>query len=265
VPFASQAKGFFLPFLLVNRMPISRSNSIVMRVSEFGETDLLVSFFSREHGRLKGVAKAGRKSVKRFANSLDILCLTDMEYEQGRGDLCFLHSGRLVDNFGRIRQSYEGLATASYLLELTEILFPQDLKAERMFDFLENALRSLDSGMDEFMVKTAFEAGAMSLGGFALGLNRCCRCGRAYAGKGRAVVIPAKGAIACLKCEKESLESPGLSPQGIASLKAMQLLKFLTLPPPSPSAQELKEIGAVLARHIDYRLGRRPRSARFLL
>jgi len=233
-----------------------------MRVSEFGEADLLVSFFSREHGRLKGVAKAGRKSVKRFSNSLDLLCLTELEYEQGRGDLCFLHSGRLVENFGRIRQSYEGLATASYMLELTEILFPMGLKAKRMFDFLENALRSLDSGFDEILVKTVFEAGAMALGGFALGLTQCCNCGRAYAGRGRAVVIPAKGAIACLKCEKESPETPGLSPPGVEALRAMQLLAHSW---PSLTDQELKEIGAVLMRHMDYRLGRRPRSARFLL
>ncbi len=245
-------------------MPILRSNVIVMRVSEFAETDLLVSFFSREHGRLKGVAKAGRKSIKRFSNSLDLICLTDMEYEQGRGELCFLHSGRLVENFGAIRQSYDTLAIASYMLELTEILFPPGLAAKRMFDFLENALRALDSGMDAVVVRTAFEAGAMALGGFALGLTQCCICGRPYAGKGRAVVISARGAIACLKCERESSRSPGLSPQGVEGLKAMQLRRFLTSSCPSLTDQQLEEIRAVLIKHMDYRLGQRPRSARFL-
>jgi len=64
------------------------SPAIMMRIKEFGETDLLVSFFTPEKGRLKGVAKGGRKSQRRFANSLDLFC-------HGRTEAS---SGKLSDN-----------------------------------------------------------------------------------------------------------------------------------------------------------------------
>ncbi len=83
------------------------SHAIIMRTWEFGETDLLVSFFTSDKGRLKGVAKGARKSRKRFANCLDLLSLVKLEYELKRGrELYFLHSGKLVHAFPGIRSVF---------------------------------------------------------------------------------------------------------------------------------------------------------------
>ena len=74
------------------------SQSIIMRTKEFGETDLLVTFFTPDNGRLKGIAKGARKSRKRFANCLDVLCLTELEYSLKR-------EGGLY--FSELRQTYQ--------------------------------------------------------------------------------------------------------------------------------------------------------------
>ena len=42
------------------------SDSIITRTWEFGETDLLVSFFTADRGRLKGVAKGGQEKQQTF-------------------------------------------------------------------------------------------------------------------------------------------------------------------------------------------------------
>jgi len=245
-------------------MSVVRCPSIILRAKEFGEADLLVSFFSREHGRLKGVAKAGRKSRKRFSNSLDLFCLTEMEYEHRGVDLCFLHAGILLEHFQTIRQQYETLAVASYLVELTEILFPLGVPDRRMFELLEGALEGLNAGMDGVFVRAAFEAGAMSLGGFAIGLSNCCFCGRPYTGRGRAVTVSSKGGIACLKCAKETAGFPGLSPHAVSALKTIQSCE-LTINALSVLPDEIiNEIRAALKLHMEYRLGQRPRSSRYL-
>ena len=56
------------------------SQAIIMRIREFGESDLLVTFFTPDKGQLKGVAKGARKSRKRFVNCLDVFSLVNLEY-----------------------------------------------------------------------------------------------------------------------------------------------------------------------------------------
>ena len=103
------------------------SSAIIMRVKEFGESDLLVTFFTKDNGRLKGIAKGARRSRKRFVNCLDIFSLVNIEYGRKRkGDLYFIHSGRLIDAYPGLRADFSTLSKASFMVELTEILFPWD-------------------------------------------------------------------------------------------------------------------------------------------
>ena len=115
------------------------SPSIIMRIKEFGESDLLVTFFTSDRGRLKGIAKGARMSRRRFANCLDLFCLTNLEYELKRkGDLHFLHSCKLINGFPGVRDDFSSLSLASYMIELTEIPFPLGVVDQNMFGLLED-------------------------------------------------------------------------------------------------------------------------------
>ena len=56
-------------------MDIIKSMSIIMRVKDFGESDLLITFFTPDEGKIKGIAKGARRSRARFVNCLDIFSL----------------------------------------------------------------------------------------------------------------------------------------------------------------------------------------------
>jgi len=246
-------------------MNVHISPAIVMRITEFGESDLIVTFFTSDRGRLKGVAKGGRKSQKRFANCLDIFCLANLEYELKRkGDLHYLHSCKLINAFPGLRSDFTSLSLASYMIEIAEILFPLGVKDKEMFEMLNNAFLALNEGGQTDTLRIFFEAKAMGLGGYKINLERCCGCGRPYAGEGRAVFKRNMGGIACLKCEKESKLSPGLGPDTVKILKVIQ-----STPWGRPEVSELKdemirEIKPVVKLHLEYRIGRRLRTASFL-
>ena len=96
-----------------------------MRVREIKESDLLVTFFAREKGLLRGVAKGARRSLKRFVNCFETFSLVNLEYEtRGEDKPCFLHSGKLQHAFQGLRTDFTALSKASYMIELTELLFP---------------------------------------------------------------------------------------------------------------------------------------------
>ncbi len=241
------------------------SPAIIMRIKEFGESDLLVTFFTSDRGRLKGVAKGGRKSQKRFANCLDLFCLANLEYELKRkGDLHFLHSCKLVNAFPGLRSDFTSLSLASYMIELTEILFPLSVTDREMFKLLKNAFLALNEGGKTDILRILFEAKAMALGGYKINLEKCCGCGRPYAGEGRSVFKRSKGGIACLKCEQESKLSPGLSPGSIKVLRVMQSTPWSQAEASDLTDEMIREIKPVLKLHMEYRIGRRLKTAEYL-
>jgi len=241
------------------------SQAIIMRIKEFGESDLLVTFFTSDKGRLKGVAKGGKRSRKRFANCLDLFCLAKLEYSLKRKrDLYFLDSCKLVHAFPGLRTDFSSLSLASYLIELTEILFPQNVVDERMFELLNTSFLALDEGMRNDVVRILFEARAMALGGYGIDFDRCCDCGRPYTGSGRAVFKSNKGGIACLKCERESTRCPGMGKDAVIGMKKIQSGTFQEMDGIHLTDEAIHEIEPVLKLHADYRIGKRLKSAKYL-
>jgi DNA repair protein RecO (recombination protein O) len=241
------------------------SPAIIMRIKEFGESDLLVSFFTRDKGRLKGVAKGARRSRRRFANCLDLFCLANIEYElKGKSDLYFLHSGKLVHAFPALRSNFSSLSLASYMIELTEILFPPQVTDRKMFELLKNSFLGLSEGAKNDRLRVIFEAKAMALGGYGIDFDKCCNCRRPYTGEGRAVFLPSRGGISCLRCGHESALSPGLSPDAVKGINIIQSGTWNTIKGLSLTNELIEEIRPVLALHIEYRIGRRLKSAEYL-
>ena len=241
------------------------SPAIIMRIKEFGESDLLVTFFTSDRGRLKGVAKGARRSKRRFANCLDLFCLTSLEYELKRkGDLHFLHSGKLIDAFPGLRSDFSSLSLASYMVELTEILFPLRVADNKMFELLKNSFFEIDKGKKKVLLRIQFEARAMALGGYGIDFDKCCSCGRTYTGEGRAVFKRSKGGIACLKCQQESKLSPGLDHDTVKGLKTIQSSLWSEVEALNFSDEMIREIKSVLKLHVEYRIGRRLKSAEYL-
>ncbi|HEY8670665.1 MAG TPA: DNA repair protein RecO, partial [Terriglobales bacterium] len=62
-------------------MPLKESEAIVLRTYPFREADLLVTLFTRLEGKVRGVARAAKKSRKRFGGSLEPLTYVRVAYD----------------------------------------------------------------------------------------------------------------------------------------------------------------------------------------
>jgi len=246
-------------------MKYRSTQALITRVKEFGESDLMVTFFTPDAGRLRGVAKGALRSRRRFVNCLDIFSLVNLEYSPARnGDLHFLHSGKLIEPFPGLRSDFSILSKAAYMVELTEILFPWELPERDIFEILVKSLYLLDKGEMTEIVPQSFEFIAMSKGGFKINLEKCCTCGRAYAGEGTAVFKPDKGGIACMKCHQITALSPKVSPETVRFIKMLYSSMPLPFDHPDPGERILAEIRPVLKLHREYHLGRKPKTACYM-
>jgi DNA repair protein RecO (recombination protein O) len=180
------------------------------------------------------------------------------------GDLYFLNSGKLINAFPGIRSDFTNLSYASYMVELTEILFPYGIGDRKMFELLRESLDALSRGRQTEAIAVFFEVRAMALGGFGINLERCCTCGRTYKGEGRAVFKSDRGGVACLKCQEETAVSPGISPQVVKMIHWMQTRPFRSLMDFELGDEHIKEIRPVLRLHREYHLGKGPKTACYL-
>jgi DNA repair protein RecO (recombination protein O) len=241
------------------------SQAIIMRTKEFGETDLLVTFFTPDKGRLKGIAKGAQKSRKRFVNCLDVFCLAELDYSLKReGGLYFLNSGRLINAYPGIRSDFTILGKASYMVELTEILFPWGVADRKMFELLKGSLDALAEVEKGDIIPFVFEVKAMTLGGYGINSDKCSVCGRPYRGEGRAVFKRDKGGIACLKCQQETAITPGLDPQTVEMIRLIQTHPLGSLVKLQLTEEIAEELKPVLKLHREYHLGQRPKTANYL-
>lgn len=246
-------------------MEPKKSEAIILRTRDLGESDLIVTFFSSLYGNLKGVARGARRSSKRFVNSLNILSLVDLEFRERRSsELVWLDSCELIEGFPGIRSDYKLLSRASYMVEMTEILFPSNVPSPEMFQLLRSALGSISNRRDTEETLIMFQARAMKIGGFGINLSKCSLCGRPYKGKGRALFHPPSGSIVCLACEKESVLTPGMEPDTVHVLEQLQSSDLSLSTTLRFNQDILRELKGVLMAHIEHRLGKSLRSAKYL-
>jgi DNA repair protein RecO (recombination protein O) len=122
-------------------MPARTSESFVLRTYPFGEADLVVSYFTRDAGKLRGVAKRARRPKSAFGAGLERLSLVRMQYFQRENrELTTLDSCELVRSGFSLVGSYETGIALDYLAETTDELLPQNEANERQFRLLAAVL-----------------------------------------------------------------------------------------------------------------------------
>ena len=189
----------------------------------------------------------------------------NLEYTPRReGGLSLLQSGKLLDAYPALRTDFGTLSRASYMIELTEVLFPTGVADKGMFELLKGSLESLARGTAPDLSMLLFEARALALGGYAIRTGRCCCCGRSYTGRGTAVFRPDRGGIACLRCQEESTKTPPLRPSGVRALQSMQEGAVCDCADLPLTDEEIGELRAVLRLHREYRLERRLKTSRYV-
>src|SRR5947207_10009526 len=119
------------------RVPGRVSEALVLRTYPLKEADLVVSFLTRDQGKLRGVAKRARKPKSAFGSGLERLSHVRMAYFQRENrELVNLDSCELIQSqFGLISDYRAGIAL-DFIAEVTEQLLPAAEPTDRSFRLL---------------------------------------------------------------------------------------------------------------------------------
>ena len=100
-------------------MELERAAAIVLRVQPVTETSLLVTWFTREYGRLKTLAKGARRPKSPVRGKIDLFYEDEIVFLRSRrSDLHLLHDCFLENPHRRLRENVAAVTAASYACEL---------------------------------------------------------------------------------------------------------------------------------------------------
>ena len=106
-------------------MPARVSEAIVLQTYPFKESDLVVSFLTRDQGKLRGIAKRARRPKSSFGSGLERLSQVKMAYFQRETrELVNLDSCELIQSQFGLLGDYGAAVALDYLAEISEQLLP---------------------------------------------------------------------------------------------------------------------------------------------
>jgi DNA repair protein RecO (recombination protein O) len=249
-------------------MPIFRTNAIVIHSRPYGESDKIVTFFTEDFGKLKGIAKGARRSKKRFQNALGLFShLRLIFYDREGLGLVRVEGCDILNPFPRIREHLQKIFYGEYFLELVNEMAGEREVNSEAFGLLLSFLRDLENGEPHEERLRMFEIRVLALFGYRPSLRRCDLCKRDWENLREAPMVffsLERGALMCEACSKAKNNLIPLSlgtARLIETISQAELSKMHRLRFTSRALLESREL---LPKFIAYQLGRELKSLKAL-
>ena len=125
-------------------MPARVSEAFVLRTYPFQEGDLIVSFFTRDQGRLRGVAKRARRLKSPFGSTLERLSQVRVSYYQKEStELVRIDNCELIQSQFGVSGSWDASVALDYFAEVSDQLLPPNEPNDRFFRLVAAVLADL--------------------------------------------------------------------------------------------------------------------------
>jgi DNA repair protein RecO (recombination protein O) len=236
-------------------MSLRESEAIVLRTYPLREADLLVTLFTRLEGKVSGVARAAKKSKRRFGGALEPMTYARAFYDiRERQELARLDACEVLESPMATEVSYARAVALAHVAELLDELLPDHEANDAIFRLTLSVLHGL-TGEDIWMAVTYFDLWLTRLVGFLPELTECIVCGRSLNGS-RAYFHALADGLMCV--EDKRLASSEISSESRALAAQMfrsPVESFAGIPWPKSQAADLRKfLIQILQRHIEKKL-----------
>ncbi len=237
---------------------------VLYRVSS-GETDRILTLFTREYGKLSAIAKSARKSGSRSSGATEMF--TESRFLLGAGkSVDVISQVEIKQAFPSLRNDLERLTRATYYCELLDRFTVERDASDsvRLYDLIIAALSLLTenaSSMD--ILVHAFEMRLLEILGYAPELNVCVMCGEDL-NDGPLGFSPSLGGVLCRNHRFQTEDSFSMLPETLKHLRILQTARKSVLLTLAPSHKSGAEVAKALRRYIRERTDRELKSAIFL-
>jgi DNA repair protein RecO (recombination protein O) len=239
-------------------VPAETALALVVRTTDWSETSRIATLFTREFGKVRVLAKGGRRLKSNFEVALDLLTVCRIVLlRKSSGGLDLLTEAQVAERFPALRTSLPALYAAYYVAELLAEGTADYDPHPALFDATLAALRDLGAAVLQIGPRVAaYELTWLRELGYSPALSACAACGGAVGG--RPAFSAAAGGVVCPACRAAHRERRPVSPAALAALVALRDDPGAWRQTWGPAVRA--ELRSLLGQYVTYRLGRRLRT-----
>lgn len=254
-------------------MPAYNTVAIIIRRLNYGETDKILTLYSRDRGRISAIAKGARKAISRMSGSTELLTCTRFQLATGKS-LEIVTQTEIKESFTDLRQDIQRLAHGLYFADLIDHVVADDDPNPILYDLLLSGLYILQRVTPPELGARWFDIQLLQDLGYAPDLANCAVCREFLPGhfahdEEFALSASLGGAI----CPRHAhpARNPDHSAIDYEALTLMQTLQrfgpdngHLTAQLPTPTGRALNQSRLALRRYLRFRIERELKSLEFL-
>jgi len=234
---------------------VYRDQAVVLRTQKLGEADRIITLFTKEHGRIKAVAKGVRRTKSKFGARLEPTSYVDLQLFAGKS-LDIVTEVASIENFGEeLSGDYKDWTTANSILEAAERFTENEHEpALQQFNLVVGALRALaHKTYDSSLILDAYLLRSLAVAGFAPSMTVCSRCEKPGPHKYFSLV---GGGSVCADCKPSAAATP--APETLQLMADLMTGEWSGAVDSDPKSR--REASGLIAAYLQWHLERGLRS-----
>ncbi|MCX6056285.1 MAG: DNA repair protein RecO [Chloroflexi bacterium] len=239
-----------------------RVDAVVLSHKEWGEADQLLVLFTREHGKMRAIAKGVRKMQSRKAGHLEPFSHTTLMLAKGH-DSWIVTQAETIQAFVPLREDLQLMTYAAYVIELLDRFTYEEGQNWHLYQLVVETLTNLASLEDPYIVIRYYEMRILDLLGFRPMLFECVRCHREILAEDQ-FFSAQQGGVLCPSCGSRAESSRLVSMEALRYLRHFQRGDYLNAQKANPPLEDRNEIEGLMNHYLTFILERKLNAPEFL-
>lgn len=238
-----------------------KTSGIVLKGTNFGEADKILTVFTERLGKIKVLARGVRKIKSHLAGELEPFILSELMLHEGK-TFYSISGAQIIESYPTIHDDIEKIARVFFLGELIDNFVTLDEKSGAMFELFVSALDSLENNSKDILL-LSFQLKIVEAAGFKPELFDCVHCKeKIVAGDNSWDNL--EGGVICEVCQQKFHHGKAISDNAIKLLRFIEQNKFAEIERVKDVLETREEAEKILTLYVRGILEKELKSQNFL-
>jgi DNA repair protein RecO (recombination protein O) len=239
---------------------LQKCEGIVIRRTDYGESNKIITIYTRESGKIGVMARGANKPNSRLSAATQLFLYGYFLVQTSSG-LGTLQQAETVNSMRSIREDIFSTAYASYIVELLDKSVEDKKANPYLFELLFQTLNYINEGYDAEVLKFIFEMKMLQVNGVGPTLDQCAVCGHT---EGEFAFSIREGGFLCHRCFGKDPYHFKISPAAVKLLRLFYYFDLSRLGSISVKPETKKELEQVIDAYFEEYSGLQLKSKKFL-